>query len=483
MTEQRPLASRVLSGSLILVLTQVVGFGLLFLAQRIILSTLTKEENGELFVYRRIADIIVITLCDAGLNSVAMRMMARKPDRADEVIASVAVFRIVMGVIGTIIAMSVALVSGYTALGVGLWAIYVMISTRTGLLRYTLETPLRMDVRFGFVSLFSVLDAVLFLLAIWVVRDGLDAQTIIVAFLLSVLPSFLFLLWMDRGRHFRPSLASRSMTIELLREATPVIVSVLLLNIHDKVDAFLLKWFSTPTEVGVFSAAYQSLAPLVNTMPIAAVMAIVPVVAKLAQEDEVRSRAYALTGLRLLGTVGIGVATVTSMLTPIIIHVVSNGRYADNEPQFFAFLWMTFPIFLLFYVQELNIALGAQRKNIRITGVLAVGTVAAGLVLIPWYDSMGAIVAKFIAVGTGAAVAVGLFFRILGKSLTLSTVGGAVGTAAACALASWLLPQLMPRPLAVICGVIVWGGMSAVVGLLRRSDVAHLRTVFKRNAG
>lgn len=483
MTEKQPLASRVLSGSIILMLAQVAGFGLVFLSQRIILSTLTKEENGELFVYRRIADIIMIILCDAGLNSVAMRMMARRPEQADEVIASVAVFRIVMGCIGTIIAISVALVSGYAAVGVALWAVYVMISTRTGLLRYTLETPLRMNVRFGFVSLLGLLDAVLFLVAIWLVRDRLDTQTIIVAFLLSALPSFLILLWMDRGRHFRPSLASRRMIVELLREATPVMVSVLLLNVHDKVDAFLLQWFSTPTEVGVFSAAYQSLAPLVSTLPIAAVMAIVPVVAKLAQDDMDRSRLYALTGLRLLGAIGIGVAMFASMLTPTIIDIVSKGRYADNELQFFVFLWMTFPIFLLFYVQELNIALGEQRQNIRITIVLAAGTILAGLVLIPWYDAMGAIIAKFIAVGIGAMLAVVLFYRILGKSLTLSTVAGAVGTAIVCALASWVLPQVMPRPLAVICGVIVWGGMSATVGLLRPSDVTQVRTVFTRNAG
>jgi O-antigen/teichoic acid export membrane protein len=383
-----------------------------------------------------------------------------------------------MGIVAAVAAMTVAAFSGYAIAGVGAWAIYVLISTRAGLLRYTLETPLRMRVRFGLVSTLGILDGLLFLIAIYVMRHQLTVATIIGSFIASTLPSFFVLVWLDRGRHLLPSRASWQTLKELLREATPVMISVVLLNVHDKIDAFMLEWFSTPTEVGVFSAAYQSLAPFVSTLPIAAVMAIVPVVARLATEDEARSRTYALTGLRVLTAGGIGVAITASMLTPTIIELVSKGRYADNELQFFAFLWMTFPIFMLFYIQELNIALGAQRSNIRITATLAIGTVVAGLLLIPLYDSLGAIAAKIIAILFAASIAVRQFHRFLHQSLTLSRIVGIVGSAAICLAAAWLLPQVMPRPLALLCGVAIWAVVVVASGLIRRSDVLHLTAVF-----
>lgn len=267
---------------------------------------------------------------------------------------------------------------------------------------------------------------------------------------------------------------------ELFREALPMILAVILVNIHDKIDAFMLEWFSTPVEVGIFAAAYQSLAPFVNTIPIAAVMAIVPVVVRLASEDVASCRSYALTGLRLLAAAGIGVAMTASMMTPWIIDFISGGRYADNEGQFFAFLWMTFPVFLLFYIQEINIALGAQRKNIVITAILAAVTVFGGLWLIPLYASYGAIAAKFAAVVGAAAVAYFNFHRIVEQSITLRGVIGVVGAAIVCAGSAVWLPSVMPRPLAIVCGVVVWVVAVAAAGLVRAADVQRVRSMFQR---
>lgn len=480
MTKQQPLAAQVVSGGISMLSSQVIGLTLAFLAQRIILSTLTKEENGELFAYRRIADFLVIILCDLGLNSVAMRKMAQMPEKAEEILTSVGVIRLVMGGIAALLSMIVASVQGHGIIGIGVWAIYILISTRAGLLRYTLETPIRMKVRFGLVSMLSIVDGSLFLLAIWLMRDQLSISVIIGSFIISTLPSFITLLVLDKGQHLRPSRASKTMIGELFREALPMILAVILVNIHDKIDAFMLEWFSTPVEVGIFAAAYQSLAPFVNTIPIAAVMAIVPVVVRLASEDVASCRSYALTGLRLLAAAGIGVAMTASMMTPWIIDFISGGRYADNEGQFFAFLWMTFPVFLLFYIQEINIALGAQRKNIVITAILAAVTVFGGLWLIPLYASYGAIAAKFAAVVGAAAVAYFNFHRIVEQSITLRGVIGVVGAAIVCAGSAVWLPSVMPRPLAIVCGVVVWVVAVAAAGLVRAVDVQRVRSMFQR---
>jgi O-antigen/teichoic acid export membrane protein len=480
MTERTPsLASKVVSGGASLLLAQGLGILLTFGAQRIILSTLTKEANGDLFVERRIADLLVAILCDAGLNAVAMRKMARMPERVAEIVSSVAAFRTGMWIVATLAAVVYGWAGGHDVVNIAIWSCYLMIAGRTGLLRYAMELPHRARVRFGLVSSLSVLDALLFLAIIWAIRDALTARSIIIAFLASVIPSGIILTIADRGRHMRPGRASSDMVRSLVREALPVMLAVAFVNVHDKIDAMMLEWFSTPTELGVFSAAYQSMAPFIGTIPVAAVMAIVPAISRLSIDDPDKCRQFATTGLRMLIASAIGIATVASIATPWIIELVSKGRYADNQGQFFVFLWMVVPIFILFYVQELNIALGAQRKNVVIAAILAVVTIVVGLLLIPTYASYGAIGAKFTAIMVGAGIAYAMFHRVLGQSLTLWPAVGAVIAAGACVASAYMLPSIMPRPAAIIAGVVIWGVAVMASGLVRPDDLRQLRTTMR----
>lgn len=480
MTERSPsLASKVLSGGTSLLAAQVIGMFFTFVAQRMILSTLTKEENGDLFVERRVADLLVIILCDVGLNGVAMRKLARMPERAEEIIASVAAFRLGMWTIATVIATIYAVATGLDPVNVAVWAGFLLISARTGLLRYAMELPMRSRVRFGLVSTLGILDTVVFMGIIWVLQDQLSARNVIMASFVSILPSAVILTVADRARHLAPARASRAMIAELLRDAIPIMIAVALVNVHDKIDAMMLEWFSTPAEVGIFSAAYQTLAPIMGTIPISAAMVIVPAVARLSVDDPERCARFAMTGLRFLIAAGIGVATVTSTSTPWIIELISKGRYADNAGQFFAFLWMTVPIFMLFYVQELNIALGEQRRNIVITAILAVATIVLGLLLIPTYASFGAIFAKFVAVGTGSAAAYVIFHRVLGQALTLWPSIGAIVATVTCCLCAYVLPSYMPRPLAVAACIVVWIAAVFGSGLLRPSDIRQIRSILR----
>lgn len=474
------LASRVLSGGASLLFSQTATVLLAFAAQRIIFSTLSKEDNGELFIVRRVADLIVLILCDAGLNGVAIRKVARMPERATEIISSVAGFRLAMWTVGTIISLTYSGLAGYSVIDALVWCTYVVISSKTGLLRYTIELPYRIQVRFGFVSALSIMDGVLFVLFIWIMRDALTPSVIIMSFLLSVLPSLCILLLADRGRYFRPGNATWSMTKELLIDAAPILVSSVLLNIHDKADALLLGWFSTPRELGIYGAAYQTLSPLTGTIPIAAAMAIVPAIARLSTEDPVACRRFALTGLRLLAASAIGVATLASIATPWIIELISKGRYADDSLQFFTFMWMTVPIFILLYIQELHIAMGEQRRNIVITGAMAVVTILAGSVLIPTYDSFGAVLTKLAAVAVAAIMAYSLFHRVFSTSLDMRLTMGLLMAIAACVAAAVMLPGVMPMPAAMGLGLLVWIAASMLSGLIRFSDLALVRSTFNR---
>lgn len=483
MNDQRyGLASKVLKGSAVLFMSQGATMLLYFLAQRVILSTLTKEENGVLFGERRFVDLILILLVDFGMNGVAMRRMVMQPDRASAVLSSTVAIRFILWIPATAISLVYAQAFGYSLIEVGVWCFFLLISSRSGLIRYTYELPFRSKVRFGWVAALSILDAVLFLVLVWFWRHDLTPTSVIIAFAISTIPGFVLMLLYDRGRTINLNFVEAAEIKTLLKESLPVILALVFVHIHDKVDAMLLQWFTDAREVGIFGAAYVSLAPLTSTVPLAASMAIIPVIARLAKEDWAECQRYAMTGLRFLVLIAVMACTVLSVLTPYVIELVSKGVYADNELHFFLFLWMPLPIFILVYVQELTVALGRQKVNIPIAGTLALVTVVGGLIAIPQWHALGAVWVKLVSVVLGAFVAVGLFRRILGSVLTLPFVGSiAIVSMVGVGTAVVLPPLLGTVPAALAAGMVTFA-CAVLVGMIRRSDLHLVRRILSTRA-
>lgn len=473
MTNEQPpsLARRVLAGGTTLLLMQGLTVLLSFLAQRIILSTLTKAENGTLFGLRRLVDVVVIVIVDAGLNGIATRWLIQHPDRQQTILASLTLFRVAVWIPATAFCVGSALVSGTDVVSVLGWSAYLMIATRGSLVRYAFELPLRARTQYGLVSSLAVLDTLLFAVGIWLFRDELTPRAVILIFAAAALPGFVILGSIQRWVPFRWTQARWEVMRGMLIDALPVIGTVLLFTLHDKVDGIMLDLFTTPREVGIFGAAYQALTPLTSTVPMTAALALVPAIVQLSSLDMERCRRFAITGLRFITATAIVLATCMSSITSWIIDLVSKGRYADDQSQFFWFLWLVVPIFVVSFIQELNIALGHQRRNMAITGVLAGGTVIVGLVLIPIYQSTGAIVTKMVSVGLAAGVAWTTIHRIVGEPLHLWFVLRLLVGIGVCVLATVVLPTLLPPTIATLAATTVAVAVVFVIGLLRGADI------------
>lgn len=478
MSEQRyGLASKVLKGSAMLFMSQGMTMVLYFLAQRIVLSTLTKEENGVLFGERRFVDLVLILLVDFGMNGVAMRRMVMHPDRAQAILSSTVAFRLMMWIPATLICLGYAAVFGYSQVDVFVWCAFLLLSSRSGLIRYTYELPFRSKVRFGWVAILSILDALIFLVIVWLWRDSLTPSSVILAFAISAVPGFLFMLIYDRGRAVNLRAVDFTEIKTLVKESLPVILALVFVHVHDKIDAMLLQWFTDARELGIYGAAYVSLAPLTSTVPLAASMAIIPVIARLAKDDWAECQRYAITGFRFLVLIALMACTMLSVLTPYVIELVSKGVYADDSLHFFLFLWMPLPIFILVYVQELTVALGRQKANVPIAGTLAAVTVIGGLLVIPTWHSIGAVWVKLAAVMSGAIVAVVLFRRILQSGLTLQFIGSMLIVSAVGVVSAITMPMVMPNVLASVAAGAATLTSAFVVGLVRKTDVGLVRKI------
>ena len=477
-------AQKVLTGGMSLLMAQGTMLVLTFLAQRIILSTLTKEANGFLFAERRFVDLFVIMAVDFGMNGIIVRRAVQEPDRAGAILSSAVAARLGLWVVASALVLGSSIIAGYDLIDVLIWSCYLLITARTGLLRYAFEIPGRSQMRFGLPTFTMILDSVLFLSGIWLQRDALTPSTVIATYAAASLPGFVIIMAADRGRFIRPAWVEWAEIKKILIESVPVFIAFGLMNVHDKIDAVLLDWFSTQREVGIYGAAYVSLAPLTGTVPLATVMVLVPVIARFAKTDWEACRAFSFTGLRFLVSTAIVLCSVLSVLTPLLIELISKGRYADNQLQYLLFMWMPVPLFMLVYIQEMMIALGHQRLNVRITGTLAAVTLVAGVILIPELASIGAAATKLIAIIASTVFALVLFGSILKQGIDLQFVVSLVGATAVAVGGAIYLPSVLPMwGAAVGAGVLAVGAVMAG-RLVRPRDIALIiRILRQRGSG
>lgn len=411
--------------------SQILTLLLVFVAQRIILSSLDPASNGTLFLERRLTEVIVGILADFGMNGIVVRRVAQHPERAPQILASAFYVRLVLWTLCTLLVGVAGLFSQLALADVILWAVYMLIASRTALLRYTLETRLRAASDFRLPSLLAVVDALLFvaLIAFW--KDSLSPSVVIQAFVLSAIPGFAVLLAIDRQRSTSWSLASAVEMRAIVGEALPVVAATILIAVHDKIDAFLVESFSGRASVGALGATYTTLGPLLAVIPMAVSYAAMPDVARLLKSDESKGLDVAVGVMKHLMVISLIVTSAATIVMPLFVDVVTKGRYMASLDLFIWFVWCAPFVALLVYAQELSVALGRQGYLLRIAAALVVCTIGFGAALIPGLSALGAVVAKILTSVVGAGVSLILLHR------TLSWRAGA-GFAAQCALLTLL---------------------------------------------
>lgn len=485
-TRSGSVSARVISASLWVFGSQILTLLLVFVAQRIILSTLDPASNGTLFLERRLTEVIVGILADFGMNGIVVRRVAQHPERAPQILASAFYVRLALWTLCTLLVGVAGLFSQLALADVMLWAVYMLIASRTALLRYTLETRLRAASDFRLPSLFAVVDALLFvaLIALW--KDSLTPSVVIRAFVLSAIPGFAVLLAIDRRRSTSWSKASATEMRAIIGEALPVVAATILIAVHDKIDAFLVESFSGRANVGALGATYTTLGPLLAVIPMAVSYAAMPDVARLLKSDESRGLDVAVSVMKHLLVISLIVTSAATVVMPLFVDVVTKGRYMASLDLFIWFVWCAPFVALLVYAQELSIALGRQGNLLGIAVALVVCTIGFGAALIPALSALGAVVAKICTSVVGAGVSLVLLRRTLAwragaglavqcALLTLLAASASLALADASSTASTFVPTdtvaLIFRVLAST--VIVIAGALAV-RLLSLSDVARL---------
>lgn len=436
---------------------------LVFFAQRIILTALTPEENGTLFLERRLTEMFVGLLADFGMNGVLLRRAAQEPERRLEIVASAVWLRIGLWAVTTFAVGAYVVATAGPVIDVAMWSLFLLIASRTTLLRYALEVQHRAASKFILPSIVSVVDALLFFCLIWLYRDQCSPTTVITLFLISAVPGFLVVAGINRGQALRPSMARLREMRSLAFESLPMVAFILLWGFQDKIDAAILEMFASRSDVGVLGAAYTSLGPIISLMPQTLALVALPEISRLMSTDSKQAISLASSLLRFTLLASSILTVVSIALIPAFIQYVSGGRYNQSTQIFELFVWTAPGIGLLVFTQETLVAMGRQRDTLWIAIAMLIGTVVGGFTLVPIMQVQGSVIAKLFASISGAAVALLVLHRATQKTLERGLMLRGFVFIAALVAVSCLLKMLNASALAYLVGVITVVAISATM--------------------
>jgi len=471
-----------ISGGVLMFLVSIGSSLLAFLSQRIILSTLTKEENGSLFVERRLGELILVILVDFGMNSVAMRRINVEPHRQKEILSSLLAYRFLAFIPSTMLAAGIGWTIGYDVRNVVCWCVAMFLMSRSGLIRYAMELPDRAQHRFTIPSLVLILDGTLYAALIYGFRNELTAFTAIVLMVFAAIPGFIITTLGGGRRSFSYNDVTKSEMLALLKASLPVVASVVLVNIHDKIDAFFVEGFAGKLQAGVFGAAYGTLAPLTQSVPITIALTLAPAIARASVKNIEGCRQLAIDGLRFTFSLAVVFASSLAIVSGVIIDVISSGVYRGHEQEFASMMWVSVPVFIQVYLYEVQIALGAQRSIVRANIVLLVVTVLGCVTLIPAFGAQGAIVAKILSVTSASVVTLRAFHLTVGQAVSLKLAANAVLVLAITLGMSFALPTfvspLVAAPIAVVASIT----LLMLTRFVTMSDIASMTSLLRNRA-
>lgn len=470
-------------GSVTLLAAQGISILSYFVAQRLILSTLTKEANGILFAERRMVEMFLIIAVDLGLNIIAVRRASQAHDQGGShsgvVLSSVVAIRLLLTVPVVLFTLVYGLQAGYSLYDIAMWCTFCLLSSRVGMIRYLYEIPYRYSLRFIVPAFSAVLDATLFLTLLYYNAANLTPTVIIACYLGGVIPGFVMLVVLDRGQFINFKNVRWKEMRSIAVEAIPVSGMIALSTIHDKIDTLMLGWWSPHEQIGIYGAASISIAPIITIVPAVITLTFMPLLARLVVSNREECEKYVQVLIRGLTLLAVVVSAVSSILAPEVIQLMSNGRYAENTLHFALFLWLPMPIYIVTLALDAIVTLGFAKKSVLIGASLVLSTVIVGVLLIPMYAALGATVTKIASVCIGATTSLLLLKPMIAGGLNRRFVASLLTPIAVGITGFVILPLVMQRWIAAPLNGVLVILTALLVGLFSVADVRHFQIVLK----
>jgi O-antigen/teichoic acid export membrane protein len=190
--------------------------------------------------------------------------------------------------------------------------------------------------------------------------------------------------------------ASKSISIKIIRESWPLIISSLAIIIYLKIDQIMLKQMLDEKEVGFYAAAVQ-LCEAWYFLPTVITGSLFPAIlnAKKKSTQLYEDRFQKL--IDLLAWVSIGIAIPVFFFSEVIIELLYGNEFAASASVLAIYIWAGVPTFLSSATGQFLVAENLTKLTIvkNIPGVIL--NILLNLLLIPKYGIVGSAVATLVS--------------------------------------------------------------------------------------
>jgi len=276
----------------------------------------------------------------------------------------------------------------------------------------------------------------------------------------SFLYTFVLFRYLGRYTSLRFRWSARE-AIEVLRRGIPFFLGGLIVIVYLELDSIVIAVLIDEVQVGWYAAADRLLASSLF-IPTAVMSALLPVLARVGEDDPDEARLLAGQGFRTLLLfslpIGVGLAIISSSLARLLF----GSEFAESGPVLAAFAFVLMIMFQTILLGQYAIAVGREKFFFSLLAIAVVASVPLDLLLVTWtsneYDNgaIGGALAYIVTEGFVLIVAtVVLVPDVLDRRLVVRIVK-CVLAAGVMAAAVWPLRNAFPLvPIAV--GGVVYG--------------------------
>jgi O-antigen/teichoic acid export membrane protein len=456
---------------------RVLGALLGVVVAAILARSLSRAAFGELALALTILTLAG-TVGDLGINEIAVREMARAPERRPQIAGALAAARLVTGVVlGLIgIAASFALMADHQARLMAVFLMATMPLSAVSGLTVAFAARLRPEL----VIIPTLAQNVIWLGVVLVVgaTGGPLALYGVGAFGAAVAQSAITLAFLAPVTQVSFAGSGR-LIAELLKLAWPIGLAAVFVTAYYRIDAVLLFHYRGATANAYYGAAYRVI-DVLQILPITISGVLLPFLAgaeRAAGSVARAARAFELA-VALLVAVALPVVVFGIILAPGLVALVYGGAYHPSVMLLQILLPAFIPICLGYLLISQLILHGVLRPYIAISFAGAVVNIVANVIGIPRW---GAPMAAWSTLGTELVVmtAIAAVVQVrLQLRLPWGRVARCLAATATAAIAVWLV-RAAPIAVGVIVAALVY---PPVLFASRAVSLAEVRSLLSREA-
>ena len=420
-TRQMTVARKVARNSLVQLAGRGVTMGVSLAALTLLSRYLGPHRFGQYQLV--IAFLTLVNVSDLGVATIAVRHLSTSQRDPEELMGNVLTVRTILAFVSSVLAIGASFALGYPyeiKMAIAVASLSFPLTIFSGSYNATFAANLRME----YAAIGNIAQAAVGLLAmVFVVNGGGGLIRLVIAYDIGILANSIICLYFAR-RFVRPHFRfDFHYSRQVVREALPLGLAVLVMTAYGRIDIVLLKAFTDSPSVGYYGFAYR-VVDLAFPLSFFFVGSVFPLLSTFhADGDHAEFKKLYQRSHDLLSLIGMSIVTAIILFAPPLVRLIGGADYAAAVTSMQVLSMAVALIWLSNLVDHGLIAIGKQGALLWIAALGLAVNISVNLVLIPIYGKEGAAAATVITEAAVLLPALFIMSRYLGETPSFWVAG------------------------------------------------------------